>query len=120
MSIDLDSLSIAELKQIEKDAAALAERKREQAIISAREQIKQIAASVDMSVEDLLGLTKAKGKSRAGKASKKTTGKRSGKPAPIKFRNPRNLEETWSGRGRKPVWLQTELEKGKKLESFAI
>ena len=37
-----------------------------------------------------------------------------------KYRNPDNASETWSGRGRKPRWLEERLEKGAPLEDFAI
>lgn len=38
----------------------------------------------------------------------------------IKYRNPNNKEECWTGRGRKPTWLVVLLEAGKKLEDFEI
>ena len=37
-----------------------------------------------------------------------------------KYRNPDNASETWSGRGRKPRWLEERLAKGAPLEDFAI
>lgn len=37
-----------------------------------------------------------------------------------KYRNPDNPSETWSGRGKKPRWLQTALNLGHKIEEFAI
>jgi DNA-binding protein H-NS len=120
MSINLDALSIAELEQLKNNAAAMVEQKRDQAIKSAREQIQKIAADVGLSVEALMGLKKA---GTAGKLAKKTGGAKktsAGKKVEAKYRNPKNPQETWSGRGRKPVWLQAELDKGKKLESFAI
>ena len=39
--------------------------------------------------------------------------------APV-YRNKNNSAETWTGRGRQPLWLVAELEKGAKLEDFAI
>jgi|SRR5690554_172510 len=109
MSINLDSLSIAELKTLQDQAAAMVEKKQEDTVKEAREQVRQIAASLGMSVEELMGLKKASGKSKA-------TGQ---KVAP-KYRNPNNSAETWTGRGRKPLWLQAELDQGRKLESFLI
>jgi DNA-binding protein H-NS len=42
--------------------------------------------------------------------------------APVlpKYRNPANPSETWSGRGRKPTWLERELTAGRQLSEFAI
>jgi DNA-binding protein H-NS len=37
-----------------------------------------------------------------------------------KFHNPRDRSQTWSGRGRTPLWLQAMLKQGHKLEEFAI
>ena len=37
-----------------------------------------------------------------------------------KYRNPDNAAETWSGRGRKPRWLEERLSKGAPLEGFLI
>src|SRR5215467_2638644 len=37
-----------------------------------------------------------------------------------KYRNPRNLAETWAGRGKQPRWLSAQLRNGKKLADFLI
>jgi DNA-binding protein H-NS len=39
---------------------------------------------------------------------------------PVKYKNPDNEFETWTGRGRKPTWLVVALGKGKKLEDFEV
>lgn len=41
-------------------------------------------------------------------------------PAPIKYRDPANAENTWTGRGRKPLWLAAHLEQGKTIDDFLI
>lgn|SRR5690554_5830117 len=121
MSINLDALSIAELEKLTKDAAVLVEKRREQALKDAREQILAIAAGVGMSVEELLGLkTGNSAATKTGRTKGKGKSKISGKKVAAKYMNPKNPEETWTGRGRKPSWLQAELDKGKKLESFLI
>lgn len=40
--------------------------------------------------------------------------------APAKYRNPKNQDETWSGRGRKPQWVVDALAGGATLESLQI
>lgn len=45
---------------------------------------------------------------------------RKGAKVPVKYRNPKNPEETWTGRGRKPNWLTAALAKGQKLDSFLV
>jgi len=37
-----------------------------------------------------------------------------------KYRNPNNLNETWSGRGKRPRWLAAQLRSGKRLHHFLI
>jgi DNA-binding protein H-NS len=37
-----------------------------------------------------------------------------------KYRNPENESETWSGRGRKPRWVEMALAHDRKLEDLAI
>jgi DNA-binding protein H-NS len=37
-----------------------------------------------------------------------------------KYQNPTNPAETWSGRGKQPHWVQSQLRAGKKLEHFRI
>ncbi len=45
--------------------------------------------------------------------------KKDGK-VPIKYQNPNNLSQTWTGRGMKPKWLQKLLDEGHQLENFEI
>ena len=37
-----------------------------------------------------------------------------------KYRNPKNRDETWAGRGKQPRWLTAQLKGGKKLDDFLI
>lgn len=37
-----------------------------------------------------------------------------------KYRNPAQPGETWSGRGKQPLWLAAQLRSGKKLDDFRI
>jgi DNA-binding protein H-NS len=37
-----------------------------------------------------------------------------------KYRNSANADQTWTGKGRKPTWLDDALKAGKKLEDFAM
>lgn len=61
-------------------------------------------------------------KSVSAKKTMKTPAKRkpkaSRKSAPVKYKGPGG--ETWSGRGKQPVWLRTQIDSGRKLEEFKI
>jgi DNA-binding protein H-NS len=37
---------------------------------------------------------------------------------PAKYRNPENVSQMWSGRGRRPLWLDAQIKAGKELELF--
>lgn len=97
----LEKMSYAELLEArELIEAALTERK----ALEAREtkaKMRELAEQAGFSLEELFG---GRGK----------------KPVVVKFRNPKNAEETWTGRGRKPNWLVMAIKKGAKLESFGV
>jgi DNA-binding protein H-NS len=58
-----------------------------------------------------MGKTKAASKTKAAQKATKTSDKRA-KVAP-KYRNPSDANQTWTGRGRTPVWVQALKEAGK-------
>ncbi|WP_426609719.1 H-NS family nucleoid-associated regulatory protein [Bradyrhizobium sp. McL0616] len=37
-----------------------------------------------------------------------------------KYRNPKNVTETWSGRGKQPRWLVAAMKSGRAIDEFAI
>jgi DNA-binding protein H-NS len=43
-----------------------------------------------------------------------------GRKVKPKYRNPSHKSETWTGRGRQPLWLVAALKSGKKLNDFLI
>lgn len=105
------NLSASELDELIRIAA---ERKNEQ-LVSAKasflDEVKARAASLGMSLADLVGLGNGKAAGNQSSAA--------GSGAPAKYRNP-ETGETWSGRGRPARWI-TELEaKGRKREEFAV
>lgn len=94
MSIDLSSLSLDDLKQLEKDVAKAiktfeARRKQE-----ARAAAEAVAREHGFNLADLTG----------EKGSKTVS-------AP-KYQHPENPALTWTGRGRKPNWFVEALENG--------
>ena len=46
--------------------------------------------------------------------------RRSYPPVPPKYQNPANPEEVWSGRGKRPRWLDPQIQAGKGLDDFLI
>lgn len=103
--INLNDLSLAELKLLQKDVAkAIAEfsDKRKTAAIAALEAH---AKELGFSLAELTG----------AKKSRKTL-----RPVGAKYRHPENPEVTWSGRGRQPGWFRAAIAAGKAPESMAV
>jgi DNA-binding protein H-NS len=103
------NLSTQELDELVK----LATGRKNEEMASARarflQEVKATAASLGMSLADLVGLSGKQDGTLAGDE---------GAPATPKYRNPKT-GETWSGRGRPARWI-TELEaKGRKRQEFA-
>ena len=102
--ITLDGLSLKELKQLRKDVdAAIADfsdRERRQAL----EEVEAFARERGLSMADLSELS----------------GKRKRKPAAPKYANPADTSQTWTGRGRRPRWVEAALSSGKSLDDLSI
>jgi len=75
-------------------------------------QIKELAASIGATVEIKFDQSAEKSGDR----------KRSGQTGKVaaKYQNPANPEETWTGRGVAPKWLQKLTESGRNKEEFLI
>lgn len=74
-------------------------------------KIQQMAAESGFTLEELSKI-KIKGERKQRPDA--------GKKAEPKYRNPNKFEQTWSGRGLKPKWLQQLIDDGASLESFKI
>lgn len=110
--MDLSNLNVEQLKDLLKKIPGEIKRRTEEATSAAREaaieKLKQIAREHGYSLEELAGTKKPR----------KSSGAR--KPVAPKYANPANPSETWTGRGRKPLWVQAALNQEKSLESLLI
>jgi DNA-binding protein H-NS len=103
------NLSTQELDELIKIATGRKSDELASAKASFLDEVKARAATLGMSLADLVGL--GGGKTAGGQKAPGPTG--------VKYRNPKT-GETWSGRGRPARWI-TELEaKGQKREKFAV
>jgi DNA-binding protein H-NS len=101
--VDLEKMSIEELKSLKAMIDHTIERRREENRAEVKKKIAMIAEEHGFSVDELMG----RGKGKKGTSA-------------AKFRNPANPAQTWTGRGRKPQWLIEGLAAGAKLEQFQI
>ena len=104
MNLDLNSMDKAGLEKLRADIdralATLESRRRVEARKAAEMAVKEYGYSLD----EVLGKEKA-----AGKAAKGV----------VRYRNPANPSQTWTGRGRQPAWIKDGLGSGKSLADFA-
>jgi DNA-binding protein H-NS len=102
---DLQNLSANELQAIiinaEKALKDIHHNKRKEVIL----QIKELAASIDATVD-----IHENDKKTVRKASK----------VAIKYRDPNNFENTWTGRGVKPKWFSALLNAGHDRSEFEV
>jgi len=96
--------------------------------IKAVQKVRQLMDKLGVTVEDLGGSVPAaragaaKGKGRAAKKpAAKKPGRKSGAsgPVPIRYRDP-ETGNTWTGRGKPPVWLAERMRAGKTKEEYLI
>lgn len=107
MSIDLSKLSAAELDAVMAEAAKHKKALHRRQLGAARKQVTQYAKSLGYTIDELFGGRKAAGKSRKGSK------------VAVKYRNPANPEQTWSGRGKRPNWFKEALARGIRKDDLA-
>ena len=103
-SIDISNLSVAELAALKGSIESIIGGRRESELIRLRETFEDMAAESGFTLEEVMQATPSK--------------KRAAVQA--KYRNPDNYGDTWSGRGRKPLWAVALLESGGSLEECLI
>jgi DNA-binding protein H-NS len=104
MTINLSDYSLKDLKELQarvsKEISGFHDRKKREALAALEEKARELG----FSISELTG---------AGKMRKRS-------PAVPKYANPANSDDTWSGRGRKPLWFVAALKSGKTPEEMSI
>lgn len=104
--INLHTMSLDELKKLQKDVAKAIEDYEERRRTEALAAINAKAQEMGFALSELVdGPVKKKG------AKTKL---------PPKYQHPENPALTWSGRGRQPAWIKEALEAGQSLDKFLI
>ncbi|WP_240608034.1 H-NS family nucleoid-associated regulatory protein [Pararhodobacter oceanensis] len=102
--IDLESLSLKELKQLQKRVETAITEFKDRETRRALEEVEAFARDRGLSPADLQALMR----------------KRTRRPATPKYADPNDPSVTWSGRGRRPHWVTAALADGKTLDDLAI
>ncbi|MFN0168535.1 MAG: H-NS family nucleoid-associated regulatory protein [Bryobacteraceae bacterium] len=104
MTINLDDLSLKELKELNNRTAKAIANFHDRHRRAALAEIEELARAKGFTLSELAGI--AAPRKRA--------------PAVAKYANPADKSDTWSGRGRKPRWFVAALKSGKSPEDLAI
>jgi DNA-binding protein H-NS len=100
---DLAKLSIEELQNLARDIEAEIVNRRVAEKERVLNQMRELASSLGMSLEEFLR--------QEGISSSQV---------PVKFRHPENPSLTWSGRGKRPAWVNEALASGRTLQDLSI
>lgn len=126
MKFDLKPLNRKQLERLRADVDKALERLAEVEKKEALRAAEKAARALGYSLEELTGgAVKAPKPAAKPATEKKAPAKRKAKSdgrakvAP-KFRNPNNANETWTGRGRAPKWVEAHLASGGTKEDLAI
>ena len=99
---DNNSYSLEDLKKIKKQIDNAIETYRARAISNARQELEKTAKSLGFSLNEIVAAAPQKSK-----------------VAP-KYKSPSDPSQTWSGRGRKPHWVEAYLQTGKPITDLGI
>ncbi|MCY0916490.1 H-NS histone family protein [Massilia antarctica] len=103
---DLSKFSIDQLRALEVQVIDELKTRHFLSVSQAREQILHIARNAGISIEQLTAIKTPK----VSGASK----------VPMKFRNPDDATQVWSGRGRQPGWVKQWIESGRSLDDARL
>lgn len=109
----LNSYTLPELKQLKARISREIDKRQAEAKSSLLKRLRQLAKDEGVALEDILGATPvaAPPPRRAGARDKAA-------PAPVKYCNPNDLRQGWSGRGRRPAWVEAWLANGGTLDAL--
>jgi DNA-binding protein H-NS len=111
---DPTTLTYSELRQLRGTIDELMQAQFSQAQESFRRDFLEKMSEFGLSIEDLVAAGRKSPKAKEGAPEKKR------REARIKYRNPENHDEVWTGLGKPKKWLAAKLAAGHALEEFAI
>ena len=113
MKIKLKGMSRKELEKLQKDIDVALERLTKQDLKAARQAAEKAAAAHGFSLSEIAGTIPAKRGPKPGAKKLKVAGK-------PKYRNPDDTSQTWTGKGRQPIWYKAATNAGKSPKSLEI
>jgi len=109
MSLNLEQMTVEELETLAGQVQKAIVAKKAQAKKNLLNDIEQIAREAGVSLNELFAITGSPTKSSKPKSA-----------VAVKYKNPSNSSQTWTGRGRQPLWVVALLAEGKHLDDLLI
>lgn len=113
MSVDIKSLSVKELGDLIVQAQKRIEELKRSQVSDLKRKLEAEARSAGFDIYDLFVKGAAPARAAGGKGG-------AGRTVPPKYRNPGNASQTWTGRGKQPLWVRDALAGGKSLQDLLI
>ena len=108
--MDLSSLTVAQLRDLQQKIPNEIKRRESQEKTDALNKLREMAKALGYSIEELMA--------KEGKESKpKAT---AGTKVKVKYRHPENADLEWTGRGRKPKWVEAWLANGGSIDNLLV
>ena len=104
MSVNLEKMSLPELIELQKNLGPAIKKKQKKEKNSVRKQMEELAKKSGFTFDEVVSTAKPKKVSKV-------------KP---KYVNPNDADQTWTGRGRRPKWVEAALNDGKSLKDLLI
>ncbi len=101
-NIDLDNLSISELDNLKNTIDSAIENKRHSELLNVRQKLDELIDSSPFTLQEVMEAKPMR------------------KPVKPKYRHPDDASMTWTGRGRKPRWVDECLNAGMKMDDMLI
>ena len=102
---DLSKMTLDQLKALKKDVDAAIDGYEERRRSEVLKEMEDLAAKHGLSIDEVIG-------GRLGK-KKKSRGA-------VKYRNPQDPKQGWSGRGRQPQWYKDAIASGVSPDKMAV
>lgn len=105
--MDLSSLTVAQLRDLQQQIPNEIKRREIQEKSEALNKLREMAKALGYSIEELMA---KEGKVKASAGSK----------VKVKYRHPQNTDLEWTGRGRKPKWVEAWLANGGSVDNLLV
>lgn len=113
--MNLSDYTLSQLHQLDARITKELGKRQTDARLDLLKRLQALAQEAGLSLDDLRReVAGATGNARSGRTSAAAR-----PPLPAKYRNPNNLNISWSGRGRRPAWISAWLANGGTLDGLA-